>query len=80
MKKMIVVMMFVACTASGLFANPTALSEDRRFETVEPLPLTCTITIKGKYGDTPVDLTITVEADNCARAAGEFLKAFVAKK
>jgi len=36
----------------------------------------CSIRIKGTYDGKPIDVTVTVEADNCAVAAGQLLKEF----
>lgn len=36
----------------------------------------CPIKIKGTYDGKPIDITITVEAENCAVAAGALLKEF----
>jgi hypothetical protein len=76
MKKMIVAMMIVASTATGLFASGAELSDGMP----EPLAPTCTITIKGTYNGTAVDISVTVQADNCAKAAAEVLKAAIACK
>lgn len=76
MKKMIVMMMVVACTATGLFASPVAVTEAMESNEAPE----CTITIKGTYDGKVVNLTITVQADNCARAAGDLLKQIVNKQ
>ena len=71
---MIVVMMVATLSVTGLFATPvTSVSEDLS-------PKSCTIRIKGEYGGTPIDVYVTVEADNCAEAAGTLLKTYTAKK
>lgn len=65
MKKIIVMMMVVALTTTGLMAGGS--------ETLEP-PKECKITIKGTYDGKVIDVNVTVQADNCAKAAGELLK------
>lgn len=67
--------MLVTLVSTGLLANVT---EDARFASDE-LP-TCTVTIKGDIGGRPINVTTTFEAENCAKAAGEMLKAALAKK
>lgn len=76
MKKMIVMMMVVACTATGLFASP--VSSTTEAVVLEEAP-ECTITIKGTYDGKEVNLTVTLTADNCARAAGDLLRQIVKK-
>lgn len=64
--------------ATGLFANPANSNgnEELYLET----PATCTIKIQGTYDGKSVNLTVTVEAANCASAAADFLKTWINKK
>jgi len=71
MKKFMVVMMLVAVTATGLFAN-ASMTDERRISR-EEVP-TCHIVIKGSYDSKPIDVNVTIQADNCAKAAGQLLK------
>jgi hypothetical protein len=81
MKKMIVVMM-VAVFASVTFSSPAkdvvdtnvVITEHRVDDTL------CNIRIRGTYDGKAVDVMVTVEAENCATAAGELLRAITAKK
>lgn len=74
MKKMIVVMMVATLSVTGLFATPVAES------TKEELVPQCTINISGTYDNKQININITVEATNCAKAAGELLKAALSQK
>ena len=75
MKKMILVMLFVTATVTGLFASPLAEGS-----TPAAVPQLCTIRISGTYDSKEININITVEAENCAKAAGELLKAALSKK
>ena len=75
MKKLIFVVALSVCSMSVLFANTYGSSQ----YFAETPPPQCTITIKGSYDGKPIDVTVTVTADNCARAAGELLKSFAQK-
>jgi hypothetical protein len=61
-------------SVSALFASPAVPVSE------ELTPKSCTIRIKGDYGGTPIDVYVTVEAENCAEAAGTLLKTYTAKK
>lgn len=74
MKKMIVVVMVATMSVTALFATPPAIPAVE-----EEAPRSCTIRIRGEYGGTPIDVNVTVEAENCAEAAGALLKAFTKK-
>jgi hypothetical protein len=74
MKKMIVVMMVAALSVTGTFATP---SVDAGSEGMTPK--SCTIRIKGDFNGDKVDIYVTVEADNCAEAAGAMLRAYATK-
>jgi antitoxin component YwqK of YwqJK toxin-antitoxin module len=43
---------------------------------ITTLFIPCDIRIKGTYNGKKIDVTVTVEADNCAKAAGALLKEF----
>jgi hypothetical protein len=75
MKKMIVVMMVATMSVTGLFASPTV-----DFCPEELAPQLCTIKISGTYDKKEININITLEAQNCAKAAGELLKAALATK
>lgn len=78
MKKMIVVMMVAlfAATAAPSEANGT----DNVITELQTDDILCSIRIRGTYDGKPVDLTVTVEAENCAKAAGEMLRSITAQK
>lgn len=75
MKKTIVVLMVAALSVTGLFASPVTEGNAEAL-----MPLTCNIRISGTYDSKPIDINVTIQADNCAKAAGELLKAALAKK
>ncbi len=74
MKKTIVVLMVAALSVTGLFASPAPEGQD------ELVPQTCNIRIAGTYDSKEINITVSIEAENCAKAAGELLKAALAKK
>lgn len=75
MKKMIVVMMVATLSVTGLFATPSGESTMD-----EQVPQLCTINISGTYDKKEININVTIEAPNCAKAAGELLKAALAQK
>lgn len=73
MKKVVVVVMVAVFAVTGLFAAP-------QLEASENEAPTCYITIKGTYDGKEVNVTVSLEAPDCAEAAGKVLKATMAKK
>ncbi|MBL7850815.1 MAG: hypothetical protein JNN04_07935 [Cyclobacteriaceae bacterium] len=75
MKKTIVVMMVAAFSVTGLLASPSVENGNS-----EMVPKLCTISIQGTYDNKQININVTVEAENCAVAAGQLLKAAIATK
>jgi hypothetical protein len=73
MKKMIFVVMVAVLATTGLFAHPDSSGYPDALSS--EAPLLCTIKIQGSYNNVPIDINVTVQADNCAKAAGELLRA-----
>lgn len=76
--------MFAVCLFSvgSLLASPSpSIADNVKVEILSEREVEsfkeCKIRISGTYNGKPLDVTITVEADNCAVAAGELLKSFV---
>lgn len=80
MKKLAFLFLAGFLSLSTVWAAPdlSSVSGIQVFQT-DLAPETCTITIKGTYDGKQIDVTVTVTADNCARAAGDLLKAFAKK-
>jgi len=80
MKKIVVVFAVCLFSTVSLLAAPSVTVADK----VDIEILTnnetefkeCKIRISGTYDGKKIDVTVTVEADNCAVAAGELLKAY----
>ena len=79
MKKILLILIF------SVFATPTfaesfdsRMKDDLKMETISENSefKECRIRISGTYDGKKIDVTVTVEADNCATAAGDLLKAF----
>lgn len=64
-------MAVAVCSVTATLATPTLTMD---------VPKECTVTIKGTYGGTPIDIVVTFQADNCAEGAGKLLKAAISKK
>lgn len=84
MKKLAFLFLVIVLSVSATWAAPASdITLSDAVEVVLPAdeaaPKTCTITIKGTIGDKPIDIAVTVEADNCAQAAADFLKRYAAK-
>lgn len=81
MKKMIALLMMTICSVAVLPSTAMDVA-DTKAATAETVvdDLLCNIRIKGSYDGRSVDVTVTVEAPNCAKAAGEVLKAFTTPK
>lgn len=75
MKKTIVVLMVAALSVTGLFASPVTESNQNEW-----VPQTCNIRITGTFDSKEININVSLEADNCAKAAGELLKAALSKK
>lgn len=73
------VLMVTVCAVTCAFAGPVGSSNAEVGQLAADEPPTCTITVKGTYDGKEINVTVTVEADNCARAAGDMLKAFAKK-
>ncbi len=81
MKKIIVGIVFIFTVSFAFASNEDTRSlkfenQDIEYEIVDTTLKTCTIRINGTYDGKEIDVTITVEADNCAVAAGKLLKEF----
>jgi type 1 fimbria pilin len=79
MKKL--VFLFAVClfSTASLFATTSKTQEnDIKVEilSVNEDDKECNIRISGTYDGKKIDVTVTVEAENCAVAAGELLKAY----
>lgn len=74
--------MMVAVFASFSFSSPAKDAVDTNVVITENREddILCSIRIRGTYDGKAVDVMVTVEAENCAKAAGEVLKAFTTKK
>ncbi len=84
MKKVAFLFLAILLSASPMWAESASAvaSTDITMDVVladESAPKVCTITIKGTYKGDPIDLVVTVEADNCAQAAADFLKRMASK-
>ena len=80
MKKIVGVIAVFLFSTLSLFAAPAAISENAvKVEILQESDVEfkkCDIRISGTYDGKKIDVTVTVEADNCAVAAGELLKAY----
>lgn len=68
-------MMVAVFAVTGLLAAP-AVSEEKAAVLDDK---TCTIRITGTYENKQIDVYVTVEAENCAEAAGSLLRAYAKK-
>jgi len=81
MKKIILLVAIVFATGTFASDNVVNLKTTLISEVLNDLDLKeCDIKIKGTYGGEKIDVTVTVEADNCAVAAGKLLKSFTKKE
>lgn len=83
MKKIMLLFAATLLSVSCLFASvptPAPTGDNIKVEVISESEgeefKECKIRIKGTYDGKEIDVTVTVEADNCAVAAGELLKAF----
>ncbi len=83
MKKLAFLFLAIVLSFSATWAAPASnIASDAVAVVVtadEAAPKACTITIKGTIGKEPIDISVTVEADNCAVAAADFLKQMAKK-
>jgi hypothetical protein len=78
MKKVILLIAFVF--AANVFASDNVIKIQKTSISEKLIDFKeCVIKIKGTYGGEQIDVNVTVEADNCAVAAGKMLKAFAKK-
>ncbi|WP_075341799.1 hypothetical protein [Tenacibaculum agarivorans] len=73
MKKLFLLGAFVFATNIFAINTENGLVNKIDTESIEDFK-SCPVTIKGTYDGKEVDLVVTVEADDCAKAAGTMLK------
>jgi hypothetical protein len=78
MKKII---LLIALTLTCNFFASNQIEQDKKIpkKNITNLFKECDIKIKGTFDGKKIDLVVTVEADNCAVAAGDLLKTFTKK-
>jgi hypothetical protein len=75
MKKIVLLIAFILTTS--FFASNQIEQNKKLYKNgITTLFIPCDIRIKGTYNGKKIDVTVTVEADNCAKAAGALLKEF----
>jgi hypothetical protein len=77
MKKLILLIAIVFTTSN--FASNSVIDNNKILANEKSTEFDfkpCPIKIKGTYDGKEINITVTVEAENCAKAAGELLKEF----
>lgn len=74
MKKIILLIAVLFTTSTFAIDNGTLVDKDLAIESILDVK-TCTIKIKGTFDGKKIDINITIDADDCATAAGKILKA-----